>query len=97
MMCDLICWLSKQVDNTRGWTLERERERDGEEGRERASERDTQGGVEVHCVSILSQLSSWRFKGQSHSAFSHSHLAILTELSKATLTESDISQHCRSS
>ena len=47
MMCDLICWLSKQVDNTRGWTLERERERERETtrgaGRERARERDTQG------------------------------------------------------
>ncbi len=92
MMCDLISWLLKQVDNTRGWTLERETARKAEGERERYS-----AGVEVHCVSILSQLSSWRFKGQSHSAFSHSHLAILTELSKATLTESAISQHCRSS
>lgn len=45
MMCDLICWLSKQVDNTRGWTLERERETERRAGRERASEGegDTQG------------------------------------------------------
>lgn len=43
MMCDLISWLLKQVDNTWGWTLERERERDGEEGTERERTRDTQG------------------------------------------------------
>lgn len=95
MMCDLISWLLKQADNT--WTLRNiERWRGRHRARQRERERYS-GGVEVHCVSILSQLSSWRFKGQSHSGFSHSHLAILTELSKATLTESAISQHCRSS
>lgn len=77
---------------------ERERERETERKAHTERERERySGGVEVHCVSILSQLSSWRFKGQSHSAFSPSHLAILTELSKVTLTESAISQHCRNS
>ncbi len=34
MMCDLISWLLKQVDNTRGWTLERETARKAEGERE---------------------------------------------------------------
>lgn len=60
--------------------MQRERGRDGRK-RER-------GEVEVYCVSVLSQLSSGGVKGQAHCAFSHSHLASLTELSGATLTGS---------